>query len=460
MNKKKIIPLVVAAVVMIVVALVVWLTGRGPADACASALPNQLTLVGRVNPMQVAQSGQFDAETLPKLQGVDLQSDAYVFGSQGYFGAVLPLSDADDFQQMLETDGCSVQKQRGLRWTVWHESFLLCMDDDKAMLMGPATGGELDALRNTLAQCMKQKPAQSGMQTPEYRLLADAAEPAVLVGSLGLIPEEYTEKLRQMLPKGVTPADIRFLSTLSLSADSLVMQMTLDSENPKAMQFLGDLDEALQPIQGNLVGLSPADAFLQLTAGLKGEKWLELLRKNPETRTKLLAANMGMDLDMMVKAIDGDVSYVMPRWSESKPKGIVRATLTNSDFMKNVSDWNGGASERFGLYFVPARNDGYLAKWDDLAFYFGVREGVLYAANDEGLTLGEGRLDIAASEDMKSCCVYATVDLSSMQQLMQMLPAVLPGSVTDYLSHTQRVELTAPRAQHWTLRMVQSPKTN
>jgi len=458
-NKKLWISCAVAAIALI--AGVTWWTMRGDNADCARALPADVTMVGRVNVSGLATQNGIELNKIQELlsdenreMGIDFLNNSYLFSSQGYLGAIIPLTDADAFADYLSSKGATIENQRGMKWVVLENNILVCIDDEKTMAMGPATGGELDALRNTLAACMKQKSGKSGMQSSQYQALLLREEPVAMVTNLGIIPENYTKQLKALLPKGVNRQDITLSSGVVFQGNELSLKMNLSSDSPTAQSFLAELDEVLCTLQGTLVDQTPNHPAICVNAGVKGEKLLGLLRKNPETRTKLLAINMGMDLDMMIKSVEGDVSVTVPTYGQSKLHGIFQAHVKEHKFMENVGDWNEGVSQEFGLYFLPARNDGYLCSWHDNAFYFGVRDKVLTLATNEPLWLslnseGEGMAHLA--DNLKTNKVYAVIDLTQMKQVMQFLPAVLPGELPELLFEAQRLTLSATTAQDWTL---------
>jgi len=455
MTKKNLL-LIVSVGVALLIGLGVALCSRSQSDDCSVALPEDATLVGRINAKEwVEQNGLSLADLKdfvlsPDESGVDYGRTAYVFAFQSYFGAVVPLTDKDDFFEKTSLYHSEVEEQRGLSWATFNESFLCVADGNKAMLIGPATKSEQDALRNTLYSCMTE--GGGGQSNELFKQLTVRTEPVAIAASLDAVPAQYLNWLTNVLPEDVGVTDFTLCAGLSTHKNQLTLSAHLLAEGKKASSFLSEVDGVMKPIDASLCSQSPSNPFLRLEMGLCGSKLIELLRKNPDMRTKMLGANMIFDLDMILKSIDGEVQLTMPKFSPFKQPLLLQANLTDDAFMKNVSSWNEGASESAGVKFLPARNDCYLCAYNGQVCYFGVREKRLFAANEEQYTIPQDNTAHQPADEEKGNKVYAVLDMTSLTDMLDFLP--------DGLKDMQRMTLSSKTASEWTLTLTASEGTD
>ena len=339
---------------------------RDKSDACARALPGDVSLVGRVNAQElVLQNGLELADFAHLLSssgasGVDYSQTAYFFAFQSYYGILVPLDDKEGFLQAISPHHQGVEQQRGLSWASLNGLFLLAADEEKALIVGPATGVEQEALRNTLYTCMTQKTG--GHASPIFKALEAREEPVAVATNLGFLPADFRSVLSAGMPKEVQPEDLMLTAGLAMKGNELTLALRVQTEDEKATAYLDQLDEVLKPMDASSLSTAPLNPFLHIEAGLRGGKLIELLRQNPTTRTQLLGLNMLFDLDRILESIDGDVALTMPKFSLLKQNYLLQAQLTDDRFMKDVTSWNDGLTYEAGVQFLPARNDTYLCE--------------------------------------------------------------------------------------------------
>ncbi|MCD8303802.1 MAG: DUF4836 family protein [Prevotellaceae bacterium] len=422
------------------VCLVLWLCLRPRGGDCSSALPKEATLVARIDLRGLLEQGGISEKGLPLMAdkelatgGIDLCRPSYGFVCRGYCGAVVPLSDRDAFlRQTAELHG-KVSRQGGLRWTVFGGSWLVALDREKLVAIGPATTQEQEGLRELLASCMRQKSTEVDGEL--LKALGQRQEPVCFATNGEMLPESLTACLKAALPEGVTLGDFALSAGLRAEDGALTLRLNVDGRSKKARAFLTELDSVLRPIDTYMPACE--QPFLHLEAGLSGERLLELLRGNPRTRTALLAANMAVDLDMAVKSIDGDISLTMPTFALFEAQVAVQAELRDSAFMGNIKDWT-------GLKIVPARNDFYLCSYRGAACYFGLLGGRLVVTNAERYTLAPA-LASPLPKEAQGQKVYAALDFSGISELL----TFLPGQRS--LSKIETLTLSSKDVREWTL---------
>ncbi len=448
MNKKKlawaggIAVVVVAAVVM----LCVWL--RPSSSNLLRHLPAESSMVGRIDLPALAQqesplgnllSGFVSSDEVSQ-SGVDFGQSAYVFAVQNYFGCVVPLNDEQLFLKALNLEEGDVETSRGMKWGEAFARFLLCSDGDKAIIVGPVSFGDQDNLRNAVSQWMQQSDVQISKSLQQT--LEESSGEATLVCSPQNLPSAVGSLLQE--------ADINLdkcllVASLSTSEEQLSLSLALTGDT-KSLEN-GPL-AACQPLDGTLAGAVTDHPLLFVEAGLNGKKLMEMLRRDPEMRTKLLGLNMVFDLDLIANSIDGDVSLTVPEaTNQLLPDVLLQASISSDVFMQHVGEWNGGATESAGVQFLPYRDNLYKVIHEDVVAYFGTESHRLFISSQPALASAQPKGAKALPDGVRGSLFYACVDLQKacrQWSVLQLLPASLRN---DYA----RIELVLSDATHVSL---------
>ena len=338
-------------------------------DKARDAVPVDATAAMVVKPAQLAQKLGLSLEDIKEFssalggleEGIDLSKPVYAFTTgSGMTGFSLNISDKDKLRESLDGFGFQGEEEDGLQWIERGDDGICCFDDDKILLCHSASLSEA-ALRSEMSKLMRQ-----GRQA--VKALED------IEGEDGELRLTAPLSLLEVVsPEISKSAELKGLGDAVLNSAFRVER--------KALRFKAKLDGAeklelpLAPIEGNFSGKDSAEPFFWLCLNIKGEQLLPYLREVPELRSTLLALNMGVDADMMIKAINGDVMLVMPQLNLQHPDFILTAKLSDTKFLENADDWS-GVTKRGPSDFLFA----------DAGVFFGVRNGNLYITSSESLT--------------------------------------------------------------------------
>ncbi|MBQ8051139.1 MAG: DUF4836 family protein [Bacteroidaceae bacterium] len=459
----------IAAIAAVAIAGVVgWNLLRGRDDSMASSIPADATMVGRVDLKKFVLDYGLDLADLKELffsakdgeeTGIKYQTAAYFFSSLGKLGLIVPLSDEDDYEALLKRQGVDIEEQRGMKWSVLNGNMLMAFDDDRAMIMGPAVGSDQDALRNTIYTCMKQKSSDSGKQSRIYKLLDERDEPIALSTNFDALPEEFRPKPMKYLPKNISLGALDLMAGLSARKDKVSLNIGLSSADEGTNRVLDKYNHVVDKIQGSLVETTPPNALFHLEMGLDGDDLLEILRENKLLRTALLAVNMVIDLDKILKSIDGDISLTCLDFNgHDAPDLLFQADLDSDDFMKNVADWNDVGTRAMGINFYSQDKHNAVCTISGTPIYFGTRNKRLAISNQESLVKAEAHADVLQkfASDMKGNRIYGFL---SIDKLRPMLGQLSPEA-DEYLGHLDRLTLSVPDSRQMHVDLVLSEGTD
>lgn len=339
-------------------------------DKARDVLPADATAVAVFSPFEFVREIGLSPGDIKRLaspggrrwsHALNFTKPLYAFACEdGMCGVAVNVKDADKLLELLQAYGYASEESQGLHW-VTNVGSMGCIDSDKMLVSAPVPAAEQDALRDRMARLM----AQGSHDVPIMENIKGQKGALKFSSTLATLPQAFV----RLLPDGVSPSEV-FLNA-ALRAEGQNVTLTAEVQPASSLPIV--------PINGDLAALQPAAPFLWLCCGMKGEQLLPLLRDMSRVRMALLGLNMIIDADMMIKAIDGDVTLAMPRADFPHPDFLLTASLANTDFLRNADEWRGRASVylgRRGPADFVLRVEDYNAE-----VFFGVRDGRLYVAS-------------------------------------------------------------------------------
>ena len=138
--------------------------------------------------------------------------------------------------------------------------------------------------------------------------------------------------------------------------------------------------EVFRPISGGMTANMPADAALGVFMNVDGERFISLMHSNKTFQTLLAGANMAIDMDKIIKSIDGDALVVMPRLGTDTLKLRMCAMLKSKDFLNDVDYWKKSCPA--GSKIVDQGKDAYCYVGGGVEYHFGVSGNMLFYMGD------------------------------------------------------------------------------
>lgn len=374
--KKLILPLVA---LLLVAAAAAWYFLRKSNDA-RNVIPSDAIAVAEFEPFELVRTYGLSVTDIPKMTadgyGIDFTRPIYAFITKnGLMCLTLNVTDEKAFTEFVRLYwGFASEEERGMLW-LSSKSTTGYLADGKAIIAGPLSIAEQDAVKPQLAALLRQG-RQDVPLLDEIEKQQGVLRLAVPAGSLlaqSFSQQQLSESGVKLSPDAMLFAALRFGPqdvTISASISGLDKELT----------------NVFRPIEGSIDGLQASFPFLRACTNISGDKLLPLLRRIPQLRTTLLALNMVIDADMMLRAVDGDVTLTLsPCKLPMQSDYLLTAELSNTDFLAHADDWKTGFAS--GVQFVDRGNNDYLIIYDGKKVFFGLRDGRLYVTSNPQLNL-------------------------------------------------------------------------
>lgn len=322
--------------------------------------------------------------------GIDWSEKAYAFVSaKEHFGVLLPVRDKDEvavfFQKASEEGRCSrPEESRGYLWSVWDGKWMVGFDDKSLMALGPGLDADMDVLRQKILTCFKQEKGTGGMSSVLFRELETTEEVAFrIVSRMDIFPFFYGDEFMSGLPDHASLSDLNLKADVRFTRQGVSLEAEIVSENSELLEYYGQLALLGGYLDGEYAQYVPDDAWAWCGLNVNGEMLLEQLRKYPVVRTFLLGLNMGIDADLMIRSVKGEMALTL---DAPKPTGkqdyLLTARLAKQDFLKEADYWKKSAADNPSLTFRDFGKNRFYIATEGLSTYFGVKGETLYVSSD------------------------------------------------------------------------------
>ena len=362
-------------------------------DDYINAIPESSTLLMSTNTAKL--TGVGSQQLLKSLlhfknidkTGIDFSANVYFFEDARYnIGLCAKVSDDDKLADMLQQAGCRVEKRRGFRFALLQGNWIVGFSDVSVLLMGPVIPAAIDEMKGQMVQYLKQSEDESIKGTPLMERLQTIDAPMAMVCQASALPEQFITPFTIGAPRDASPSDIMIAASMEVSHGRLLI-------SGQTFSFKKQIDEALQkaqqtyrPIKGDYVKTMSTSDGMGLFMNIDGKNFHKLIRQNRGVSTMLMGINTAIDMDNIIKSIDGDMALIASGLGNDKLQMMMGAKLGNSNWLKDVAYWKQSVPKggRIGDW---GKNCFYYTG-NQTAYYFGVTDNMQYmsgGSKDEAL---------------------------------------------------------------------------
>ena len=369
------------------------------------AVPADATFVAMIDMQSIAEKGDFQhSETMKNLQGwmgllvsgkeqqeqmqeylndpmemgFDFTMPIFVFKKGDDLGLVMKVGDEGDikdFLKCLHQQGlASVPTERqGMMSGTILDDVNYVYDSNTFLILG---GGSSTKTKQLAMSLMNLKDGESFVDTEAYdKMTAESNTDLVFYANLAALPTDMSKQISAFLPKGVKNSDVELIECVTFGKGELVMTSKWWGKTEKTQQLFTELNANLHKIEGRYMDAVSEDVALWGCAGVKGDWLLGKLKENKDLKEALFMLERGIDIEQMIRAIDGDVALELP--SEDFQSLMVRAQVKNTDFLADVDYWKENMKD-YGLTMRNVAQNDYVLTADGKDVYWGVYKDNLY----------------------------------------------------------------------------------
>lgn len=168
---------------------------------------------------------------------------------------------------------------------------------------------------------------------------------------------------------------IELLSSLNLEANRFVLNTCVFNADKRINRMLDEIDKHTCLLKGRFAGIYENLPFLCGCVGVDGEWMIEFLKSNQELRSLLLVLERGIDIEKMVRSVNGDLAFVISDFTKLNsgkiPDITVIADVKNTDFLNDVDYW-ASSMDNYGMKMHKIAENQYILTFEDMLLNWGV----------------------------------------------------------------------------------------
>ena len=335
--------------------------------------------------------------------GIDLSAKMYIFETaNGDVGLSAKVDDEDKLGEWLDNlsskGHCKkVSRHKDLGFTVLKDSWVIGFSSSTVMAMGPALPSQQTEFRRQITKYLEQDEEQGIKGSQLYARLDSMNSAVAVVAMLSALPEKFAAPLTLCVPKNTDASQVMLQASLDIDDNGCcVIDGEVFSFDENINKSIRQSYNIFRPIQGKYAANVPAKSALSVFMNVDGQQFINLLHANKTFQSLLLGMNMAVDMDNIIKSINGDAAVVLNNVSDIGKGLRMCAQLGSRSFLDDVDYWKQSCPA--GSRITDLGKDAYCFTNTDLTYCFGVSQDMqFYAGGTEEEAKG---LLSAASEPL------------------------------------------------------------
>lgn len=331
--------------------------------------------------------------------GIDITSKLYFFESvEGNLGLAAKVSDSGNLEKWLkklaESGYCASVTERGdCRFCTIKDSWVAGFNSTAIVIMGPVIAAQIPAMQQQIIKYMEQDEDDGLKSSPFFDRLDSISAPVAMVAQAAALPDKLSAPFTLGAPKDADASQIIVAAGMSKDSNGcLEISGETFSFNKAVDKALQSSLKTLRPISKKYLSSMSSDDALGAFLNVDGKQFIELLHASKSFQVLLAGINAAIDMDNIVKSVDGDMAIVMPQYSENNTSIRMSAQLGDKGFLADVPYWKqscpkGGRIDDMG-------KDSYCYKDGSMSYVFGVTNDLQYYS---GSTPKQAALSIGAA---------------------------------------------------------------
>lgn len=363
----------------------------------------------------------------PMKMGIDFRMPLYFFmvGNET-FGLTMKVNDegsVKDFLLLLKKQGIASKpvEKDGLMCGTLLDDIHYAYDANSLLLLKSGQGS--GATSRLTRDLMNLKEKDSFVSTDEFDCMNEEDKDIVSYSS-GMMPKDVgalSSFFSLVLPPSLSANDLYFISWTNFENGRMMAHSRVYGKTDKAQKELKEMDKNFNTISGKYIGRTSEDLFVWFGTNVKGDWLLSKLKGIPQTKEMLFMAERAIDIEQMLKAMDGDVAIEiqakdMDFYSKNPLACVAYAELNNSDFLADVDDWKNSMKD-YGMTMRDNGENQYLLDIDGETYAWGVQDKNFYFASEKASYTDiskDGTALNAYKGTIETCKFFLYVDLQKI----------------------------------------------
>lgn len=345
------------------------------------------------------QTGQQDGRLLKSLFkvddvedcGIDLTSKLFFFETtDGNLGSCVKVNDEEKLKDWLtalsKDDTCSKPtEKREMTFTLLKGSWAVGFNGKAMIIIGPVLPAQQAEAIRSIAKYLKQEEDDGVKGSQLFEKLDSIDSPIAMVAQATALPEKISAPFTLGAPKEADASQI-FIAAAMKTANNGCLNITGES-----FSFDKGIDKGLKEniakfrkINGKYTSNIPGNTLCSIFMNVKGTDFVNMMKSNAGLGSLLAGMNTAVDMDNILRSVDGDLALGISSYSEEKISMTMAAQLAKSDFLEDVDYWKKSCPA--GSSIENCGKNSFWFKSSDTNFWFGVSDSnEFYGSTDKDI---------------------------------------------------------------------------
>ena len=363
-----------------------------------NAIPSKSTAVisidmSRLNGQEQEQNQEHILKTMLHVDdvskcGLDVKEKVYLFETiDGNLGLCAKVADEGDVSNWLSELSqqriCStVTERKGFHFAVLKDSWLVGFSSKALLVMGPVVAEAQAEMQRQMVRYLNADEDAGIKSSKLFAQLDSIDSPMAMVAQAVALPEKFVAPFTLGAPKDADASQIVIVAGMDVEDGVLKIAGRTFSFNPSINQALVKSQQVFRPIQGDYVQSMPDDAMAGIFMNVAGSRFLPLVLSNPGLQTLLMGINASIDMDNILRSVDGDMSIVLPTLGADHMQMMMAARLSHAKWLSDVDYWKQSCPK--GSTIGNWKSNAFCYSSGKTCFYFGVTDDKqFFSGNDE-----------------------------------------------------------------------------
>lgn len=353
--------------------------------------------------------------------GIDLASKIYIFESaEGNIGLVARVADDGNLEEWISKLAgqgiCThVTERKDCRFTLIKNNWVLGFSSGAVLVMGPIVPAQQAEIQHQIIKYLNNDEKHSIKESPVFEKLNAVDSPVAVTARMSALPEKFAVPFTFGIPSNADASQVMLVAGMSIYDGCLYVKGETFSFNRQIDSAVKESRKIFCPIQGKYIPSMSAEALAGVFMNVDGGKFIKLLHENKSFQAILAGINTAIDIDNIIRCIDGDLAVIMQGYDNDKPSLQLLAQLGRRDFLADVDYWKESCPS--GSSIGDWGKDAYYYTDGIMNFYFGVSPDNQFYS---GKTPEQARMSVAPAAK----AVYSSVQDSIKGKRMCMVLSI------------------------------------
>lgn len=310
----------------------------------------------------------------PQDMGIDFREPVFMFQTPNRcFGLTMKMlskGDFEDFLKMLQKQNIAskAKENDGVMEGTLLDDICFGYDDNTILLLASDEGANVS--KRTLAQLFKMDSDNAFTSTDAYEYCFGKNQKDIaFLAHMAALPKDLASTVKSFVPQGVKMTDVMFEASADFQNGKFVLGGSL-------VPTLREAEKNFHKIKGDYLETAQNCFPIWASMGVNGEWLLGKLKQDTQIKQMLFMIERGIDIEAMIRAIDGDVAIALPS-ATKYDEFMICGKLKNSDFLADVPEWQTGMKE-YGISMQKTGENDYLLNAEGMLLNWGVNDKNLY----------------------------------------------------------------------------------